>query len=127
MDISKWMIAIKLLFGGVGAVASYVLDLLNKALAALPAGNRVKIQAVLNLAERVLSVLTALKWLCPTKWQTAYGKSVEAVETVVAALADLNITVDEIGKVRKAFAEAVASWKGDDDETCVDCVDCDVG
>ena len=123
MDISKWTIAWKYLFGGVDSVVTYVLGVLNKAIASITPGNKTKVLAALNTAKRVLAVLKALTWLCPTKWQTAYAETVAAVETVVTALEDLEITVEELDRVRKAFVAAVAAWNDGDDETCVDCTD----
>lgn len=126
MDISKFKIAWKLVFGGMGSVVDYLLDILNKALAALDPAKKEKIQAVLNLARRVLSALTALEWLCPTKWQTAYTKTIKAVTTVCDALDDLTLTAEELERIKADFEEAVKAWKSPDDETCVDCVPYDV-
>lgn len=123
MNISKWTIAWKYIFGGVGSVADYLLDVLNKALASIDVGNRAKIQAVLNTANKVLATLNAFAWLCPTKWQTAYRKTVDAVQTVSDALADLTLTLDELSAVKANFVDAIVAWKSPDDETCVDCAD----
>ena len=119
MDISKIKIAWKYLTGGMGGVVDYLLDTLNRALASIPADNKAKIQAVLNVAEKVLATLNALQWLCPTKWQTAYRASVAAVLAVTDALADLTITGAEFTSVRVSFNAAVLAWKSDDDDTCI--------
>ena len=111
MDISKFKIAWKLVFGGMGSVVDYLLDILNKALAALDPAKKEKIQAVLNLARRVLAALTALEWLCPTNCD---------------ALDDLTLTAEELERIKTDFEEAVKAWKSPDDETCVDCVPSDV-
>ena len=124
MNISKWTIAWKYIFGGVGSVADYLLDVLNKALDAIDASNKSKIQAVLNTANKVLATLNAFAWLCPTKWQTAYRLTAEAVQTVIDALSDLTLTLDELTAVKDNFTKAVAAWKSPDDETCLDCADC---
>lgn len=124
MDISNWKIMLKLVFGGVESVVEYLLSVLNDALATIKADDRAKIQAVLNTAERVLAVMNSLKWLCPTKWQTAYGQTTAAVVTVVQAFHDLHITAEELEGIRTSFAAAIAAWRGEDDETCVDCTDC---
>lgn len=120
MNISKFKIAWKYLCGGMGSVADYLLDILNKALKALDPAKKEKVIAVNNIAKRVLSALSALAWLCPTKWQTAYNLTVAAVKDVVDALEDLNITAEELTKVQTAFDAAVKVWKSDDDSTCVD-------
>lgn len=124
MDISKLKIALKYIFGGIGSVVDYLLDLLNTALAKIDPSKKEQIQAVLNLASRVLATLEALKWLCPTKWQTAYELTIKAVSDVVDALKDLQITKEELEKIEADFEAAVKAWKGEDDETCIDCMDC---
>lgn len=116
--MSRLKLAIKLLFG-IGSAVSYALEALNKALAAIDPSKKEKIQHALNVAEQVLSVLQTLKFLCPTKWQTAYAKSVLAVQQVVFALADLALTEDELKQISADFSTAVIAWNGDDDETCV--------
>lgn len=123
MDISKFKIAWKYLVGGMGAVVDYLLDILNAALAALDPERKEQIQSVLNLARRVLATLKAMEWLCPTRWQTAYALTIKAVSEVVDAFSDLQITKDELEKIRAAFKAAVLAWKSGDDETCVDCKD----
>lgn len=105
-----------------GNVADYVLDLLNGVLARIDPARKEQIQAALNVARRVAATLSAFSWLCPTKWQTAYGLTVEAVCNVVQALEDLQITPGELTDVRIKFAAAVSAWRGDDDETCVECI-----
>ena len=122
MNISKIKIAWKYLTGGMGSVVDYLLDVLNDALKRIDPANKAKIQAVLNVAERVLSALQSLQWLCPTKWQTAYRTTVAAVISVTIALSDLTITQTELEAMQKAFDEAVKAWKAPDDETCVDCI-----
>ena len=107
----------------IGSAASYLLDILNSTLAKIDPKRKDNIQAALNIANRVLSVLVALKWLCPTKWQVAYAATITAVTVVVNALQDLQITADELANIRNDFNAAVIAWNGDDDETCIDCID----
>lgn len=121
MEISKIKIAWKYVFGGIGSVADYLLDLGNSALAGLSPEKKERVQGALNLFLRITATMNALAWLCPTKWQTAYRESVEAVQVVASALEDLTVTSDELAKVQKEFGEAVAAWKSDDDATCADC------
>lgn len=120
MDISKLKIAWKYLTGGMGGVADYLLDILNNALGSLDAKNVAKVQAVANTALRVSGTLKALSWLCPTKWQTAYSKTIVATETVVKALEDLNLTTLELNMLVNDFSSAVRAWKTPDDITCFD-------
>ena len=120
MNISKFKIVWKYLFGGTSSVVEYVLGVLNKALSSFGETSKEKVQACLNTAVRVLAVLTAIKWLVPTKWQTAYGNTIFAVQGVVDSLSDLEITKDELTTVADRCKAALDAWKSPDDETCVD-------
>ena len=120
MNISKFKIVWKYLFGGTSSVVEYVLGVLNKALSSIGETSKEKVQACLNTAIRVLSVLNAIKWLVPTKWQTAYGNTIFAVQGVVDSLSDLEITKDELTIVADRCKAALAAWKSPDDDTCVD-------
>lgn len=120
MNISKFKIVWKYLFGGTSSVVEYVLGVLNKALSSIGETRKEKVQACLNTAIRVLAVLTAIKWLVPTKWQTAYGNTIFAVQGVVDSLSDLEITKDELTTVADRCKAALDAWKSPDDETCVD-------
>lgn len=120
MKISTFKIAWSYLTGGMGKVTDYLLDILNSSLAKIDGTNKTKVQSVLNLSQKVLSTLVNLKWLVPTKWQTAYGATLSAVTSVCDALSDLEITKDELDSLKKSFSEAIDAWKSPDDETCVD-------
>ena len=126
MDISKLKIAWKYLTGGMGGVTDYLLDLLNKALASIDPAKKEQIQGVLNLAQRVLSTLTSLSWLVPTKWMTAYNCTITAVGSVVNALKDLKVEASELDQIRESFEDAIEAWKSPDDATCEDCIPYDV-
>lgn len=121
MNISKFTVVIKYIFGGTSAVVEYVLGVLNKALSSISEESKGKVQGVLNTAIRVLAVLTAIKWLVPTKWQTAFGNTIFAVQGVVDSLSDLAITKDELAIVADKCKAALDAWRTPDDETCVDC------
>lgn len=121
MKISKLKVFWKLITGGVGSVVDYLLAILNEALDKVDPAKKTMVQAVLNLSTHVLSFLTLLQSFCPQKWQTAYAETIEAVNTVIDALADFQITREELEAVKKEFEEAVNAWKSPDDETCVDC------
>ena len=120
MNISKFKIVWKYLFGGTSSVVEYVLGVLNKALSSIGETSKEKVQACLNTAVRVLAVLTAIKWLVPTKWQTAYGNTIFAVQGVVDALSDRENAQDALATVADRCKPALAAWKSPDDETCVD-------
>jgi len=120
MNISKWKVAWSFLTGGGSKVADYLLGLLKQALDNLSNPTKEKLQAVLNFALKILSVLQVVKIFVPVKWQTAYLLTVKAVESVVSALTDLNVTGAELQAIIKGYDEAVAAWLLPDDGTCVD-------
>lgn len=126
MNISKFKLVTTFLFGGgVSGVIEYLLGVLKAALAGLSDTTKEKVQAVLNLALKVLSILEVIKCLVPTKWQTAYVKTLVAVQTVVESLTDLEITKDELDVICDRVTAAIDAWKSPDDETCVElkCID----
>ena len=128
MNISRLTLAWKALtglinpWGSVAAnLADYALGVLNTAFAGLSVSKKERIMAVLNTAVRVLSILRAVQWLCPTKWQSAYLETILAVSDVCDALEDLQLTMEELTSVRAKFEAAVKAWNSPDDETCVEC------
>ncbi len=126
MNISKFKIVMSFLFGGgVSGVIEYALGVLKRALDGLTDTTKEKIQAALNLSMKVLSILEFCKILVPTKWQTAYAKTVEAVQEAVKSLSDLDLTKGELDIICDRVTAAIAAWKSPDDETCVDgsCLD----
>ncbi len=114
MNISKLKIALKYIFGGIDSVMEYLLEIVNAALAKIDPANRAKIAAAYNTISRVASTLLALKWLCPTKWQSAYEMTIMAVSDSASALEDFKIETAELTKVKDAFAAAVAAWRAVD-------------
>jgi len=121
MNISNWKLVTTFLFGGgVSGVIEYVLEVLKNALASLTDTSKAKIQAVLNLALKVLSVLEAVKILVPTKWQSAYTLTIAAVSECVSSLTDLELTKPELDIICDKITAAVKAWKSPDDDTCVE-------
>ena len=114
MNISKFKIAVKLIFGGMESVVDYLLDIANAALAAIDTDKRAKIAAAYNTILNVLATLNALAWLCPARWQSAYRNTIGAVEAVANALMDFTIESAELTKVKDAFNAAVIAWRGCD-------------
>lgn len=111
----------KLLFGGgVSGIIEEQLQALRDYLAGLGDVTREKVRGALNLALKSLSVLKAVQIFVPAKWQTAYAKTLEAVQCAVSALEDLDLTRDELDIIVDKVTAAYDAWRGDDDETCVD-------
>lgn len=127
MNISKFKLGLTALWGFINPlnilhpfesaadnVISYLLDIANQALAAIDPAKRAKIAAAYNTLCKVLATLTALAWLVPTKWQSAYRMTISAVSDAADALADFKIEAAELTKVKDAFNAAVISWRGGD-------------
>ena len=114
MNISKFKIAVKLLFGGMESVVEYLLDIANAALAAIDPDKRAKVAAAYNTLCRILATMNSLAWLVPTRWQSAYRMTIAAVSDAADALADFKIDAAELTKVKDAFNAAVTAWRGGD-------------
>ena len=114
MNISKFKVAIKYLFGGMESVVDYLLDIANAALAAIDPDKRAKVAAAYNTLCRILATMNSLAWLVPTKWQSAYRMTIAAVSNAADALADFKIDTAELTKVKDAFNAAVIAWRGGD-------------
>lgn len=122
MNISIWKLVWSYVTGkGVG-VADYALTVLKNAFNGLGAATKEKIQAVLNLTMKVLSIIQAVRILIPVKYQLAYELTVKALQNIVASLQDLEITGAELQAIIAGYNEAYAAWMSPDDETCVDLV-----
>lgn len=121
IKISKFRLITAFIFGGgFCGIIKYSLDVLKRALDGLTNTTRTKIQAALNLSMKVLSILEAVKCFVPTKWQTAYKKTIEAIAVAVDSLSDLDLTTDEFDIICDRVTEAIDAWESPDDETCVD-------
>ena len=113
MNISKLKIVWKFLFGGREAVLDYILDTANSLVAKIGDAKRSEIVAYLAQAKSILSAFERYSWLCPAKWQNAYGLTLSAFADVVQALTDLKLTGDEVTQICAAFQTAYAAWRAD--------------
>lgn len=123
MNISKWKVVWKFITGGGVGVVDYLLTVLKNALNGLGDVTKEKIQAVLNLAMKILSVAQAVRIFIPVKYQLAYDLTIKALQTLTASLQDLEITGAELTALIDGYNEAYAAWMSPDDETCVDLVE----
>lgn len=113
MKISKLKIAWKFVTGGREGVLDYALDVANTFADRLPAAKKDDLGKALATARNILATLCALSWLCPKKWRHAYALTLSAFDDLVAALADLNVTPDELTAVCNAFRIAYAAWRAE--------------
>ena len=113
MNISKIKLIWKFIFGGREAVLDYVIDVANNLFAKLAEAKQEQVKSYLAQAQKILSTMQGVKWLCPSDWQNAYCETVEAFETVVVALSDLNVTTEEIKDCCAAFQSAYAAWRAE--------------
>ena len=123
MNISKWKVVWNFITGGGVGVVDYLFTVLKNALNGLGSATKEKIQAVLNLAMKVLSIAQAVRIFVPVKYQLAYDLTIKAIQTLIAALQDLEITGTELKALVDGYNEAYAAWMSPDDETCVDLVE----
>ena len=114
MNISKFKLVWKFLFGGKEAVLDYVLDVANNLAAKISDAKQDEIKGYLAVAQNILKKMSDLTWLCPQKWLAAYGATLSAFGDLVEALADLKVTAEEIDGIVTAFQTAYAAWRADD-------------
>lgn len=95
-------------------VVEYLVDVANAALAAIDPDKRATIAAAYNTFLKVAATLRTLAWLLPTRWQSAYNLTLQAVSDAADALADFKIEAAELTKVKDAFNAAVTAWRGGD-------------
>ena len=114
MNISKFTIVWKFLFGGREAVLDYVIDVANNLAAKISDAKQEEIKGYLASAKSVLAKMSDLTWLCPQKWLAAYGATLSAFGDLVDSLDDLKVTAEEIQSVVTAFQTAYAAWRADD-------------
>ena len=113
MNISTIRLGWAFLTGGPTKVMDYVLDCANSLVDKLPDAKREYIASYLVATRKMLETLDAISWLCPRKWKTAYGLTVQAFADVVTALDDLKLTQDEVTNVCNSFRIAYASWRAE--------------
>lgn len=123
MKISKWKLAWKFITGGGVGVVDYILTVLKNTLNGLGDVTKEKIQAVLNLTMKILSIAQVVRIFIPVRYQLAYDLTIQALQTLVASLQDLEITGAELQDLLNGYNEAYAAWMSSDDETCVDLVE----
>lgn len=122
MKISKWKVVWEFITGGGVGVVDYFLTVLKNTLNGLGDVTKEKIQAVLNLAMKTLSVAQAVRIFIPVRYQLAYDLTIKALQTFIASLQDLEVTGAELQALINGYNEAYAAWMSPDDETCVDLV-----
>lgn len=123
MKISKWKLVWNFITGGGVGVVDYLLTVLKNTLNGLGDVTKEKIQAVLNLTMKILSIVQAVRIFIPVRYQLAYDKTINVIQTLVTSLQDLEITGAELQALLNGYNEAYAAWMSPDDETCVDIVD----
>ena len=113
MNISKLKLAWKFITGGREGVLDYALDCANTFTDRITDAKREDLKSYLSTARNILDTLSALSWLCPSKWRQAYALTLSAFADLVAALDDLKVTQDELTAVCNAFRIAYAAWRAE--------------
>lgn len=118
MDISKIKLIFKAIIDfifGNATIVDYLLGVTNRALGSLSTEKRETFAAVYNTTTRVLAILNAFKWLCPTKWQTAYVRTQITISGIITTLENFNITPEELSQMRTNLNLTIAAWRSPDD------------
>jgi hypothetical protein len=123
VNISKWKVVWNFITGGSVGVVDYLLTVLKDALNGLGDATKERIQAILNLAMKILSIAQVVRIFIPIKYQLAYDLTIKTLQTLTASLQDLEITGTELKALIDGYNEAYAAWMSPDDETCVDLVE----
>lgn len=123
MNISKWKVVWSFITGGGVGVVDYLLTVLKNALNGLGDVTKDKIQSVLNLAMKILSIAQAVRIFIPVKYQLAYDLTIKALQTLITSLNDFEVTGTELKALIDGYNDAYAAWMSPDDETCVDLVE----
>ena len=113
MNISKFRLLIKFLFGGTEAALDYLLDVFNNIMSSESVARRIE-QAV-AVGKHVLAFMDEYNSWCPSKWLTYYRAVYTSIGAVVDAFSDGKVTPDDIKRVKEQFQIAYATWRADGD------------
>lgn len=112
MNISKFKLLIKFLFGGTEAALDYLLDVFNNIMSSESVARRIE-QAV-NIGRFIVEFMDDHQSWCPSKWLPYYRAVYTAIMSVVDAFSDGKVTPDDIKRVKEQFQIAYATWRSDD-------------
>ena len=112
MNISKFKLVLKFIFGGTEAALDYLLDVFNNIMASDNVARH--IEDAVKTGRSVLDFMADYRDWCPTKWLPHYTAVRAAIEATVDTFSDGKVTPDEIKGVKEQFQIAYATWRSDD-------------
>ena len=121
LSISWFAVVWKRIWGGKAAVFEYFLDKINSLVALIPGATKEKLVKAYEIAQKIYNAINKLAWIVPAKWVPYYTAVMTCVKAILDALADAQVSQDELAKLVTEFQCAYAVWKSDD--ACIDCID----
>ena len=112
MNISKFKLLIKLLFGGTEAALDYLLDVFNNILSSESVARY--IEKAVAIGKYITEFMDDHQSWCPSKWLPYYRAVYTAIMSVVDAFSDGKVTPDDIKRVKEQFQIAYATWRAED-------------
>lgn len=113
MNISKFRLLIKFLFGGTEAALDYLLDVFNNILSSESVARYIKKAVAIGIY--ITEFMDDHQSWCPSKWIPYYRAVYTAIMSVVDAFNDGKVTPDDIKRVKEQFQIAYATWRADGD------------
>lgn len=113
MNISKLKIVWCYLTGGGTKVIDYVIDVANNAVNGLNESSKDKVREVFDAIGKILSTARSMYWLVPSKWQSAFSATLEALDGVRAACDDMAVSREELDAIVVSWAKAYSAWRAE--------------
>ncbi len=114
LNISRFAIFWKALWGGKAAVFDYLLDKANTAAAMLPKATADKLNDIYHKVIAIRDAMYHLEWIVPASWRPSYISVVRCLSAIIDTLADGKMEASELEKVVTEFRLAYATWRADD-------------
>lgn len=115
MDVSILKTVCAYLLGGVPRAIQYLFGVLNVCFTATLMRPTKNFAPLYNTVSRVLAIANLLRWLCPTKWQSAYVKLQSALSVILYGLQQDDIDREKAAQLHDYCLESLREWEKQDD------------
>lgn len=109
MKISKIRALVSLLFGGWAGIATYILECINRWLDTLDKSKFAEVAQIVTAVNSALKIL--LNTFLPAKYRNAAAKTVDTLDGLASALADGEVTQEELDHQIDLIESAISAWK----------------